>query len=153
MTFKPRTPAPTPRVSSEVTSKSFLPPPFQNSVYRGRWAWAWFPRWCCKGGIGPSLILTWLFWWLLLLSDNTALCFQSVLMCLCKQFSIIKFHWTVPQVTFYFIIFHIFSYITELGKDFLKDQNIKYGIAHLRAICFEGLCCIYGEKKATMITP
>lgn len=131
-----------------MTSKLILPSSFQNSIYRGHGAWAWFPRWCCERGIGPSLILTWLFWWLLLFSDNTVPCFHSALMCLCKQFSIIKFHWRVPQVTFYFIIFFIFRYITELGKDFLKDQNIKYGIAYLRAICFEGLCCIYGEKKS-----
>lgn len=52
------------------------------------------------------------------------------------------------QVTSYFIIFSIFRYITGLGKDFLKDQNIKYGIAYLRAICFEGLCCTDGEKKS-----
>ena len=97
--------------------------PFQDSVYGGHWAQARFPRWYCKRGIGPSLDLTRLFWWLLLLSDNTTLCFHPVLMFLCKQFSIIKFHWSVTQVTSYFIIFYIFRYITELGKDFFKDQT------------------------------
>lgn len=130
-----------------------LPSPFQAPRCPCSWALAGCAGRCCTRDWPPLELALTILVTAAALRQRSAPFPPGGLVCLCKQFSIITLHRSVPQITSYFIIFYVFRQSTELSKDFFKKQDIKYCIAYLTAIYLEGFFCIHGEKKATTIKP